>query len=217
MNYYNNYHIVRDSEWNGASQKVYRIVLLFTLGPVGGALPHKAIQDVKIFRVSFVSINSWMGYENWSEIPKQVMTIQFKNNNLLFSRTIDYCFPIDFGFFCNIKIPKQGIGMQIFPKRVVGILKKWALPHQVTFKCPLPPCTGIAAFEAVSAPEQYRSAPLRCWKWNVPYRQKPIRYSVNIALFDIINSVAICLAEFIWNLAQRRSLFEHSNGVHLTL
>ena len=104
----------------------------------GGALPHKAIQDVKFFRVSFVSINSWMGYENWSEIPKQVMTIQFKNNNLLFSRKIDDCFPIDFGFFCDLTIPKQGIGMQIFPKRVVGILKKWALPHQVTFKWPLP-------------------------------------------------------------------------------
>ena len=30
--------------------------------------------------------------------------------------------------------------------------------------------TRTAAFEAVSAPEQYCSAPLRCWKWNVPYR-----------------------------------------------
>ena len=30
--------------------------------------------------------------------------------------------------------------MQIFfPKRVVEILKKWAPPHQVTFKCPPPP------------------------------------------------------------------------------
>ena len=26
------------------------------------------------------------------------------------------------------------------------------------------------AFQAVSAPEQYYSAPLRCRKWNVPYR-----------------------------------------------
>ena len=30
--------------------------------------------------------------------------------------------------------------------------------------------TGNTAFEAVSAPEQCCSAPLRCWKWNVPYR-----------------------------------------------
>ena len=27
-----------------------------------------------------------------------------------------------------------------------------------------------AAFEAFFTPEQYCSAPLRCWKWNVPYR-----------------------------------------------
>ena len=33
LNYYNNYHILQDSEGNGASQKVYRIGLLFTLEP----------------------------------------------------------------------------------------------------------------------------------------------------------------------------------------
>ena len=37
-----------------------------------------------------------------------------KNNRVLFSRTIDDCFPIVFGIFCNLIIPKQGIEMQIF-------------------------------------------------------------------------------------------------------
>ena len=115
----------------------------------------------------------------------------FKNNKLLFSRTIDYCFLL-FSDFCNLIIPKQGIEMpaNCFPKRVVGFLKNGHLLVKLH-------STRIAAFEAVSALEQYCSAPLRCWKWNVPYRPKPIRYSVNIALFDIINPVAMCLAEFI--------------------
>ena len=46
--------------------------------------------------------------------------------------TKGYCFqeqcanvlPIVFLLFCNLKILKQGIEMQIFPKRVVEILKK---------------------------------------------------------------------------------------------
>ena len=49
----------------------------------GGALPYKPIRDVPFF-----SINSWTGYENWSEIPKRVMTIC--------SRTKGYCFPLLF-------------------------------------------------------------------------------------------------------------------------
>ena len=51
--------------------------------------------------------------------------IVFKNSRLLFSL-----------LFYNLKILKQGIKMQIFPKRVAEILKKWAPPRQVTFKCP---------------------------------------------------------------------------------
>ena len=46
----------------------------------------------------------------------------FKNNKLLFSRTIDYCFLL-FSDFCNLIFPKQGIEMQIFSKQVVGFLK----------------------------------------------------------------------------------------------
>ena len=34
----------------------------------------------------------------------------FKNKRLLFLRTIGYCIPI----VCNLKLPKQGIKMQIF-------------------------------------------------------------------------------------------------------
>ena len=58
----------------------------------------------------------------------------FKNNRLLFSRTINYCFPIVLGNFCNLIIRKQGIEMHFFPKQVVEILKKWAPPRQVLFK-----------------------------------------------------------------------------------
>ena len=46
--------------------------------------PYKPIRDVPFFRVSFFSRNSWTEYENWSEIPKRVMTIC--------SKTIGYCF-----------------------------------------------------------------------------------------------------------------------------
>ena len=56
----------------------------------------------------------------------------FKNNGLLFSRTMGYCFqeqwaivlPVVFVLFCNLKILKQGIELQIFSQRVVEILKK---------------------------------------------------------------------------------------------
>ena len=41
------------------------------------------------------------------------LSILLKNNRLLFSRTIDY-FPIVFGSFCDLIIPKKGIEMQIF-------------------------------------------------------------------------------------------------------
>ena len=56
--------------------------------------------------------------------------------------TKGYCFqeqcanvlPIVFLLFCDLKILKQGIEMQIFPKRVVEILKKKGEPpRQVTF------------------------------------------------------------------------------------
>ena len=67
----------------------------------------------------------------------------FNNNRLLFSRTIEYCFPNVFGIFCNLIIPKQGIEMQFFPERIVDILKKWSPPFQVTFKCP-PPLTSFS-------------------------------------------------------------------------
>ena len=64
----------------------------------------------------------------------------FKNNRLLFSRTIDYCFPYWFWNFCKLIIAKQGIKMQIFPERVMEILDwKWASPRQVTFKSLSPP------------------------------------------------------------------------------
>ena len=43
----------------------------------------------------------------WLFVQEQ-KAIVLKNNRLLFSL-----------LFCNLKIPKQGIKMQIFPKRVV--------------------------------------------------------------------------------------------------
>ena len=43
---------------------------------------HNPIRDVPFLRVSFFSINSWTGYENWSETSDDYL---FKNNRLLFS------------------------------------------------------------------------------------------------------------------------------------
>ena len=81
------------------------------------------------FRVSFFSIISWTGYENWLEIPKQVITTC--------SRTIDYCFPYCFWIFLWSNNSETGYqNANFFPKWVVEILNKWAPPRQVTFKCP---------------------------------------------------------------------------------
>ena len=47
----------------------------------------------------------------------------------IFSRRIGYCFPILFLLFCNLKIPKQGIKMQIFSlNRLLRLLKNGHLP-----------------------------------------------------------------------------------------
>ena len=90
--------------WNQAATNMHMHVKSVNEKPyyvpeTRGALPYKPIRDVPFFRVSFFSINSWTGYENWSEIPKRVMTIcsrkkaiVFKNKRLLFSRTKGYCF-----------------------------------------------------------------------------------------------------------------------------
>ena len=85
----------------------------------GGALPYKAIREVPFFRVSFFSINSWMGYENWSEIPKRVMTL-FKNKRLLFSRTICYCFPYWFPIVLWSKNSETGYQNAIFSQTGCG-------------------------------------------------------------------------------------------------
>ena len=79
----------------------------------GGALPYKPIRN--------------------GLFPKRVLTIfqeqkaiVLKNNRLLFSL-----------LFCNLKIPKQGIKMQIFfLNGLWRLLKNGHLPRQVTFKCP---------------------------------------------------------------------------------
>ena len=45
--------------------------------------------------------------------------------------------------------------MQFFPERVVEVLKKWAPPRQVTFKCRPPPSPGrssqVIGYEAVES------------------------------------------------------------------
>ena len=85
------------------------------------------------FRVSFFSINSWTGYEIWSQIPKRVMTF--------WSRTKGYCFQeqrtiVSLLFWELSNNSETGYqNANLFPKRVVEILKKWAPPRQVTFKC----------------------------------------------------------------------------------
>ena len=103
--------------------------------PGGGALPYKPIRDVPFFRVSFFSINSWTGYENWSEIPKRVMTIC--------SRTKGYCFQEQWAIvsllFCNLKIPKQGIKMQFFfLNGLWRLLKNRHLPVKLHSSAPPP-------------------------------------------------------------------------------
>ena len=61
----------------------------------------------------------------------------FKNNRLLFSRTIDYCFPIVYVMFCNLIIPKQGIEMQIlFLNGLWRFLKNGHLPDKLHSSAP---------------------------------------------------------------------------------
>ena len=112
----------------------------------GGALPYKPILDVPFFRVSFFSINSWLGYENWSEVPERVM--------IICSRTKGYCFqvqkaiasPIVFLLFCNLKIPKQGIKMQIFfLNGLWRLLENGHLPVKLHSSAPPPPPPGDIA------------------------------------------------------------------------
>ena len=58
--------------------------------------------------------------------------------------TKGYCFqeqwaivlPVVFVLFCNLKILKQGIELQIFPNALWRFLKKGEPPRQVAFKCP---------------------------------------------------------------------------------
>ena len=51
--------------------------------------------------------------------------------------------------FCNLKISKQGIEIQFFfLERVVEILKNWAPPRQVTFKCLPPPGENVSTFSS---------------------------------------------------------------------
>ena len=53
----------------------------------------------------------------------------FKNNMLLFPLLLSYCSVI-------WKFRNRASKCKFFSKRVVKILKKWAPPRQVTFKCP---------------------------------------------------------------------------------
>ena len=64
----------------------------------------------------------------------------FKNKRLLFSRTIWYCFYLVFLLFCNLKIPKQGIKMQIFfLNGLWRLLKNGHLPVKLHSSAPPPP------------------------------------------------------------------------------
>ena len=58
------------------------------------------------------------------------------------SITKGYCFQEQYAIvsllFCNLKIPKQGIKMQIFPKRVVETLKNGDLPVKLHSSAPPP-------------------------------------------------------------------------------
>ena len=76
-----------------------------------------------------------------------------KNNRLLFSRTIDYCFPYCFGIFRNLIIPKQGIEMQIFfLNGLWRFLKNGHLPVKLHSSAP----PGFVNIFAWSPPSQLR-------------------------------------------------------------
>ena len=67
------------------------------------------------------------------------------------SKTIGYCFAIVFNnnklLFCNLKIPKQGIEMQLFfPKRVEEILKNGHVPVKLHPSTPPPPGIPLIAW-----------------------------------------------------------------------
>ena len=55
------------------------------------------------------------------------------------SRTVDYCFPYCFwNLLESNNSETEYRNATFFPERVVEILKIWAPPRQVTFKCPRP-------------------------------------------------------------------------------
>ena len=72
------------------------------------------------------------------------------------SRTIGCCFqeqyaivlPIVLEFLQSNNSEKGYRNANFFPKRVVEILKKWAPPRQVTFKCP-PLGRGVTPFKVL--------------------------------------------------------------------
>ena len=105
-----------------------------------GPLPYKSSRDVPLFRVSFFSINSWIRYEKLIRNSETGYDYLLKNNTLLLSRTTDYCFPIVFGIFYNLIIPKQGIKMQMFfLNRLWRFLENLHLPVKLHSNAPPPP------------------------------------------------------------------------------
>ena len=62
--------------------------------------------------------------------------------------------------------------MQIFPEWVVEILKKWATPHQVTFKFPPPPGSTSLSVHSVELvyQKQHVSKLSPTWKSKTVFR-----------------------------------------------
>ena len=96
------------------------------IGDTGGALPYADLYGTCCFPERGMKIDQKFRNGLLLFVQEQKAII-FKNNRLLFSL-----------LFYNLKIPKRYQNANFFPKRAVEILKKWALPRQVTFKC-LPP------------------------------------------------------------------------------
>ena len=59
--------------------------------------------------------------------------------------------------------------MQFLPKRVVEILKKWAPPRQVTFKCPPP---GVTLRFAHEFEKSYETLVPRVSSWSENIRKR---------------------------------------------
>ena len=107
----------QESKYKSSSSLILSVDLVhvWNLYPPGRGYFHINLYGTCPFsRYHFFGINSWTGYENPSDILKQVMTICSGTIGYCFQEQYIIVFPIAFGKFYNLIILKQGIEIQIF-------------------------------------------------------------------------------------------------------